>query len=298
MAKRVIALGFFDGVHTGHGRLLEKTVDIAKKTGFLPSVMTYSNHPSEILAPAPVGLINTMEERCELIRELYGIEDIIVKEFTSEYASLSCENFFEKIILNELNAGYVVAGFDFRFGKGGSGDGETLRSLCEKNGIGCEIIGAVMHGGEAVSSSRIRECIKRGDVAQAAELLGHYHCRISTVERGRRIGTEIGFPTVNQPMSGNICIPKYGVYATRVTIGEKNYFGVTNVGIAPTVTDAGIPRAETNILGFDGDLYGKRIKVEFLGFIREEKKFASKEELSKQIAADTETANSFCSALF
>ena len=298
MAKRVVALGFFDGVHTGHGKLLEKTVEIARKSGLQPSVMTYSNHPSEILAPSPVGLINTTEERCELIRELYGIEDIIVKEFTREYASLSCERFFEEIILGELDAAYVVAGFDFRFGKGGSGDGEKLRSLCSENGIGCEIIGAVMHGGEAVSSSRIRECIKLGDIAGASELLGHYHCRISTVERGRRIGTEIGFPTVNQPMEEKICIPKYGVYATRVTVGEKCFFGVTNVGTAPTVTDAGIPRAETNNLGFDGDLYGERIKVEFLGFIRAERKFTSTEELSAQIAADIETAISFHSALF
>ena len=298
MAKRVIALGFFDGVHTGHGRLLEKTVEIAERMSLVPSVMTYSNHPSEILAPTPVGLINTTEERCALIRELYGIDDIIVKEFDRKYAALSCECFFEDIILGELDAGYVVAGFDFRFGKGGSGDGEKLKSLCEKHGIGCEIIGAVMHGGEAVSSSRIRECIKLGDVEEASELLGHYHCRISTVERGRRIGTGMGFPTVNQPLGGNICIPKYGVYATRVTVGENVFFGVTNVGVAPTVTDAGIPRAETNILGFGGDLYGKRIKVEFLGFIREERKFESTEELSKQIAADIETAGSFHSTLF
>ncbi len=298
MAKRVIALGFFDGVHTGHGKLLEKTVETAKASDLVASVMTYSNHPSEILAPSPVGLINTTEERCALIRGLYGIEDIIVKEFTAEYAALSCERFFEDVILGELNAGYVVAGFDFRFGKGGSGDAEKLRSLCTEHGIGCEIIGAVMHGGEAVSSSRIRECLKLGNVDEASELLGHYHCRISTVEHGRKVGTKMGFPTVNQPMSENICIPKYGVYATRVTVGEESFPGVTNVGIAPTVTDAGIPRAETNILGFDGDLYGKRIKVEFLGFIREERKFGSMEELVRQIAADIETAGSFHSALF
>lgn len=298
MAKRVIALGFFDGVHIGHGKLLEKTVEIAKASGMIPSVMTYSNHPSEILAPIPVGLINTTDERCALIRELYGIDDIIVKEFTGEYAALSCESFFENIILGELDAGYVVAGFDFRFGKGGAGDAEKLMSLCEKSGIGCEIIGAVMLGGEAISSSRIRECIKKGDAAGAAELLGHYHCRISTVERGRRIGTEMGYPTVNQPMDKNICIPKYGVYATCVTVGGRKYPGVTNVGVAPTVTDAGIPRAETNILGFDGDLYGERIKVEFLGFIRDEKKFESMKELSAQIALDVETAGAFHSAIF
>ena len=298
MAKRVIALGFFDGVHTGHGRLLEKTVEVAGKLSLTPSVMTYSNHPSEILSPIPVGLINTTEERCALIKELYGIDDIIVKEFTNEYASLSCERFLEDVIIGELSACHVVAGFDFRFGKGGSGDAEKLCSLCEKYGIGCDIIGAVMCGGEAVSSSRIRECIKCGDVAEAGKLLGHYHCRISEVERGRRIGTKMGFPTVNQPMDGNICAPKSGVYATRVTVGEKCFFGVTNVGVAPTVAESGSLRAETYILGFEGDLYGEKIKVEFLSFIREEKKFGSMEELMRQIASDVEAASAFHSTVF
>ena len=290
MANKVIALGFFDGVHIGHGELLKRTAERAKELSFTPGVLTYSPHPSEILAKEAVGLINTTEERCEIIRRLYGISDITVKEFTREYASLSCEAFIDEILIGELSAGYVVAGFDFRFGKGGKGDAEMLRSLCKSRGIGCDIIDRVELDGDTVSSSRIRELILLGDMEGAARLLGHYHCIMSEVKHGARLGREIGFPTINQSLSEKLCIPKFGVYAAAAEIDGKLCAAVTNIGVRPTVAEGEAPRAETHIIGFSGDLYEKTVKVELVKFLRSEVKFSSVEELKEQIARDAELA--------
>ena len=290
MKNRVVALGFFDGVHIGHGALLAKTREVALRLDATASVMTYSNHPSGVLGHDAVKLINTTAERCVLMRELYGIEDIIVKEFTEEYSALSCEKFFEDIILNELCACHVVAGFDFRFGSKGKGDATRLSALAGENGLGCDIIDAVSCDGETVSSSSIRVCIKNGDMERAERLLGHPHCIISEITHGRGLGNQLGFPTVNQELESNILVPRYGVYAARVWIDGKSYGGVTNIGVRPTVAERAIPRAETNIFDFSGDLYGKTIKTELISFIRDEKKFSDIESLRRQIALDAEAA--------
>lgn len=302
MAKKVLALGFFDGVHIGHGELLRRVKEKARELSLIPSVLTYSVHPSAILEKEAVKLINTTEERCEIIRGLYGISDITVKEFTKEYASLSCESFVDEILLGELSAGYVVAGFDFRFGKGGKGDSETLHALCEGRGIGCDIIDKVELDGDTVSSTRIRELILRGDMGGAARLLGHYHCIASEIKHGASLGRKIGFPTINQELSEKLCLPKFGVYATCVEIDGKHYTGVTNIGVRPTVADGEAPRAETHIIDFDEDIYGKKVKTELVKFLREEIKFSSLEELTAQISRDcknakNEIAQNYCGIL-
>lgn len=290
MAKRVVALGFFDGVHIGHGELLKRTKERGDELSLVPSVLTYSEHPSTVLGKETVGLINTTEERCRIMRELYGIDDITVKKFTKEYASLPCEEFVDKILLEELSAGYVVAGYDFRFGKGGTGDAETLCKLCKERSIGCDIIDKVEVGGEAVSSSRIRTHITAGDMEGAAALLGHYHRVESEIVHGASLGTKIGFPTINQLLSDKLCIPKYGVYATFVEIDGKRFAGVTNIGVRPTVSEGEMPRVETHIIDFNEDVYGKTAKVELVKFIREEEKFSSPKELISQILRDKDTA--------
>ncbi len=290
MKKRVVALGFFDGVHIGHGALLEMTVQRAAEKGASAAVMTYSNHPSSVVAPATVKLVNTTEERCALIRELYSISDIIVKEFTKEYASLSGETFVEKIIKKELAACHVVAGFDFRFGKGGRCDSEDLARLCEDNGIGCDIVDAVQLHGAPVSSSRIRECIAAGEMVAARELLGHYHCIMSEVTHGAHLGKGLGFPTANQAIDEDVLCAKHGVYLSRVTVGSKTYKGVTNIGVRPTVSEKVCPRAETFIIDFSGDLYGQKIKLELVKFMRAEEKFSSIEALRDRISQDVAIA--------
>jgi len=284
--KRAVALGFFDGVHIGHGALLEKTCAVAEEYALSPCVMTYKNHPSEILLGKSVPLINTPDERCHLISSLYGITDIVMKDFTKEYAALSCEEFFENILIGELDAAHVVAGYDFRFGRGGMGDAKTLKELCLRYGLGCSIVDEVSFGGDAVSSSRIRSLLSRGLVSEANELLGHPHCTISHVIRGNGIGRTLDFPTANQRFSADILIPKYGVYASRTTVDGASLASVTNVGTRPTVSEEEEVFSETHIPDFSGNLYGKPVKVELLRFLREEKKFSSRDELLRQISQD------------
>ena len=286
MKKRVVALGFFDGVHIGHGALLEMTVRRAAEKDASAAVMTYSNHPSSVVAPSAVKLINTTEERCALIRELYGISDIIVKEFTKEYSSLSGEAFVTEIIKKELAAYHVVAGFDFRFGRGGKCDAQDLVRICADNGIGCDVVDAVELSGEPVSSSRIRECVAAGDMGAAHELLGHYHCIMSEVSHGAHLGKTLGFPTANQEIQDEVLCAKHGVYLSRVTVDGKIYKGVTNIGVRPTVSAGVRPRAETFIIDFSGDLYGREIKLELVKFMRGEEKFSSVEALRERIERD------------
>lgn len=284
--KRAVALGFFDGVHIGHGALLRRTSEAARASSLSPCVMTYSNHPSSVLSGSSVSLINTAEERASLISELYGISDIVIKDFTPEYAALPCEEFFEKILINELSAGHVVAGYDFRFGRGGSGDAEKLEKLCKEHGLGCDIIEEVTYDGAEVSSSRIRELLESGDIKKANALLGHPHCTFSEVLHGQALGKKLGFATVNQRLSAETIIPRRGVYISRVTVDGKILRGVTNVGVRPSVSNDNKISVETHILDFDGDLYGKKIKTEFIRFLRDEIKFSTQDELLRQISQD------------
>lgn len=284
--KRAVALGFFDGVHIGHGALLRRTREIAEKLSLSPCVMTYSNHPSSVLSGKCVPLINSAEEREGLIAELYGISDIVIKDFTPEYSSLCVDEFFEKILLGELSAAHVIAGYDFRFGRGGQGDAATLKALCEKHSIGCDIVDEVTFDGEEVSSSRIRTLIESGDIEYANTLLGHPHCTVSEVCHGAKLGSSLGFATANQSLSSEIIIPRHGVYISRVTADGKTFSSITNVGVRPSVSDDGKVSVETHILDFDGDLYGKKIKTEFVRFLRDEIKFSTIDELLRQISQD------------
>ena len=284
--KRAVALGFFDGVHIGHGALLRRTTEVSEKLSLSPCVMTYSNHPSSVLGEKSVPLINTAEERASLISELYDISDIVIKDFTREYANLSVDEFFEQILISELSAGYVVAGFDFRFGRGGEGDAKKLSELCAEHGLGCDIIDEVTLDGEEVSSSHIRRLLEDGDIFRANELLGHPHCTVSEIVHGQNLGTTLGFATANQSLSPEIIIPRRGVYVSRVTADGKTYPSITNIGTRPTVSDDGKVSVETHIFDFSGNLYGKKIKTEFIRFLREEKKFSTKDALLRQISQD------------
>ena len=286
MKKRAVALGFFDGVHIGHGALLTRCKEVAEKKGLSPCAMTYSRHPSEILGKNPTKLLSTQDERVKLIRDLYGIEEVIIKDFTKEYAALSPVEFVERILVDELNTGYVVVGFDFRFARNGEGDAKELLRICKDKNIGCDIVDEVKIDGETVSSSLIRSLITAGDIKKATRLLGHNHCIISEVIHGQKLGQKLSFPTINQEFAKNAELPKLGVYVSRVEVLGRTYRGITNIGVRPTVGSGERALAETHILGFSGDVYGKIAKVELCEFVREEKKFDSLEKLQEQIKKD------------
>ena len=283
----VIALGFFDGVHIGHGALLRRTAERAQQLGIKPAVVTFDRPPKEVVTGQPVALINSPQERHDLIRRLYGIEQVIFASFDEKMMTMPWQDFITEVLVKQYGAVHLVAGHDYHFGHKNEGDPEKLQQKCAELGLGCDIIPKVELHGTAVSSTLIRALIEQGDVAQAAAYLGHPHTMRQTVQHGKRLGRTIGIPTINLAVPDHVLTPKRGVYVSRVCLENgKSYPGVTNVGVRPTVSQSGIVSVETFLLGFDGDLYGQTVRLEFFRRLREERPFGSLEELKNQIQKD------------
>ena len=284
MNQTVIALGFFDGVHRGHGALLEKAVQRARELGAEPVVFTFDRPPKEVVTGKPVFLINSPEDRRGLVKRLYGIERIILAPFDREMMTLPWDAFVEQKLVRELNAVHLVAGHDHRFGHKNQGTPALLQEKCRELGLGCDIIPKVEVDGITVSSTYIRELVERGDVEEAARFLGHRHCMTQTVGHGQRLGRTIGIPTVNLTVPGHVLTPKFGVYVSRVYLPDgRSCAGVTNVGTRPTVSQGDAVSVETFLLDFDGDLYGQDIRLEYCKRLRGEVKFDSLEALREEI---------------
>lgn len=283
----VIALGFFDGVHIGHGALLRRTAERAQQLGIKPAVVTFDRPPKEVVTGQPVALINSPQERHDLIRRLYGIEQVIFAPFDEKMMTMPWQDFITEVLVKQYGAVHLVAGHDYHFGHKNEGDPEKLRQKCAELDLGCDIIPKVELHGTTVSSTLIRALIEQGDVAQAAAYLGHPHTMRQTVQHGKRLGRTIGIPTINLAVPDHVLTPKRGVYVSRVCLENgKSYPGVTNVGVRPTVSQSGIVSVETFLLGFDGDLYGQTVRLEFFRRLREERPFGSLEELKNQIQKD------------
>ena len=289
----VIALGFFDGVHRGHGALLRRTVERAAALGATPAVFTFDRPPKEVVTGHPVPLINSPEDRRALIRRLYGIEQVIMAPFDRAMMTMSWQDFITSLV-EQYGAVHLVAGHDYHFGYKNEGTPELLRSRCAELGLGCDIIPKVEYEGITVSSTYIRTLVEAGDVERAAAFLGHPHCLSQIVTHGRRIGRTIGVPTINFVLPPSVLVPDHGVYITRVTLPDGTRCpGVTNVGIRPTVSDGGTLSVETFLLDYDGDLYGQRIRLDFCRRLREEQRFPSLDALRRQILLDIDSARAY-----
>ena len=294
MNQTVIALGFFDGVHRGHGALLEKAVQRARELGAEPVVFTFDRPPKEVVTGKPVPLINSTRERQELMERLYGIEKVIVAPFDHEMMTMPWEDFLTKLLVGRCGAVHLVAGHDYHFGHKNAGDPELLQKKCRELGLGCDIIPEVVHDGITVSSTYIRTLIEAGDVERAAEFLGHRHCLSQTVRHGFRFGRTIGIPTINFTVPDHVLVPEKGVYVTRVYLPNgSSYAGVTNVGTRPTVSDSDAVSVETFLLDFQGDLYGQRIRLEYCRRLRDEEKFGSLEQLRDMIRKNIEQTRAY-----
>lgn len=290
---RSIALGFFDGIHRGHGMLMQRAKERANELHLSPAVFTFDRHPSDLYADTPVQLINSAQDRADLIHRLYGIEDVIFSHFDEAMMRMPWEDFIRKMLYQEYGARHLVCGEDFHFGYRGEGDPIRLQALCEDLGIHCDVIPLMEIDGIKVGSTYIRTLLAAGNMERAAEFLGHPHCLSHTVEHGRRIGRSIGIPTVNLTVPPHVLTPAHGVYATQVQVGTSRYPGVTNIGVRPTVDDSQRVTVETFLLDFQGDLYGKTLRVDFYRHLRSERKFASLEELKEQIHKDEASVRSY-----
>ena len=283
----VIALGFFDGVHIGHGELLKMAVRRAQERGCRSAAFTFDRSPREFVTGKPVPLLTTPAERAEIIRSQYGVQEVFVEPFDKAMMTMPWEDFIAELLIRKYHAVHLVAGHDYHFGYRNEGNPALLREYCAAHGIGCDIIAKVEHRGVTVSSTLIRALVESGEVERAAEFLGHPHAMTGTVEHGFGLGTARLFPTVNLIPHGATIIPAHGVYATKVHLENgETFLGVTNVGTRPTVGTGNGVTVETNLIDFTGDLYGQHIRVDFCLRLREEKRFSSTQALHDQIAQD------------
>ena len=270
------ALGSFDGLHLGHRQVIGNTLSAP---GLRPAVITFQQNPSFSLQKKPVPLLTTNEQKLALLEEM-GVEVVYLLPF-DRIRDMEPEDFVEALY-RVCRVRALSCGFNFRFGKNGRGDAGLLKELCREKGIELSVTPPVSVAGETVSSTRIRACLEQGDVQQAGQLLGRPFGYDFEVTHGRQLGRTWGTPTINQPFPAGYVLPRFGVYASLVEVEGQKYYGVTNIGVKPTVgSDCAL--SETWIPEFSGDLYGKKVPVELLDFIRPERKFDSLDQLKNEI---------------
>lgn len=288
-ANACVTIGNFDGVHLGHQQLFATVVEKARAIHGTSIAITFDPHPLQVLLPGGIKLISTVEQKIELI-EMAGIDVLLVVPFTREFAATSADEFVSSLLVGRLGVKEMVIGYDYAFGKGRSGNIDFLRQQGAVHGFPVTVVDAFYVNGQLVSSTRIRELIREGEMTAARQLLGRFYQIRGTVQVGKqRGGPVIGFPTANLQFDAEDLVPKHGVYVTRVICNGKCYGGILNIGYNPTFGEERLV-AETHIFDFSEDIYGKPIKVDLLKFLRSEKKFPGPAELIEQITKDVAIA--------
>jgi riboflavin kinase/FMN adenylyltransferase len=281
----VVTIGNFDGVHLGHRQIIQMAVQKARSRQGEAAAYTFRPHPQLALRPdSPVRLLSTYDEKLELLEEA-GLDVVIEEPFGREFSETPPSVFFTDVILRRISAEAVVVGYDFAFGKGREGNLQVLEKFCKDSGIEFTVVSPVKIGNEVASSSKIRQHLLAGQIAEANALLGREFSYRGIVIRGDQRGRVIGCPTANIQPADKLAIP-YGVYVTRSVVDGQVLPSVTSVGVRPTFEGANQPMVETHVLDFSQDLYGKSLEVRFVHRIRDEMKFSGVEELKAWIARD------------
>lgn len=289
-----MALGFFDGVHKGHQKVIGEALEIAEKTGAKSAVMTFDPHPSLVLGGRKEEMfyITPLQQKMDILKDM-GVEVCFIVRFTSDFAQLQPEEFISHFI-EELGVVHITAGFDFSFGAKGQGNMELMKSF--SNGrFGVSVIGKQEDEQQKISSTRIREHLKSGRVEEVCRLSGRPFQVSGTVVNGDKRGRTIGFPTANVEEDLGTFVPGRGVYAVRIHVQDELYDGVCNVGFKPTFNDPDHKKLviEVHIFDFDRDIYGERVTVDWYKRIRDEQKFSGIDELKAQIEKDKQEAIQF-----
>lgn len=287
-----VALGNFDGVHIGHRRLLDAARAAAQAVpGCASAVWTFTALAKED------SFIPTLTAPEEKLRQFAaaGVEYAIFEDFATVRGETP-ETFTREYLLSRLHAAAVVVGFNFRFGRGGTGNADQLREILARAHVPLTVVDPVMAGRAPVSSTRIRAAIADGDMETANALLGRPFSICFPVLYGNQLGRTIGLPTINQNFPAGHIIPRRGIYACICTVGARRYAGVANIGVRPSVPGDGHINCETHIIDYDGFLYGKSIRVEFCHRLRDERKFPSIEALKTAIRADVQSTRTYFAA--
>ena len=289
----VIALGFFDGVHLGHGALLKKTAERARELGTAPAAFTFDRSPKEFVTGVPVPLLTTAQERAELMRRIYGVGTVFVEPFDRTMMTMPWEDFITELLVKKYHAVHLVAGHDFRFGHKNEGSPERLREKCRALGVGCDVIPEIQLDGQCISSTAIRALLRSGDCKSAARLLGHGQLVTGTVQKGAGRGAGLGFPTANLPFSPDVLVPAFGVYRAEAELDGRRYPACVNIGVHPTLGALSAPVLEANLIGFSGDLYGKELAIWLEDHIRGELRFESVQALRDRVLYDRQLVADF-----
>ncbi len=281
--QTIIALGFFDGVHLGHGALLRRTAALAAQTGRRALALTFDRSPGK-----DGRLLTSVADRVRLIRSLYGVASVEVLPFTEAFMHLPWQDFLE-LLVRDYGAAHLVCGWDYRFGWRGEGDAQALTDWCAAHGLGCDVIPPLVIEGITVSSTYLKELVETGDLETALRFYGHPHTLSGSVQPGRHLGHTLGFPTANLLPAPELVLPRDGVYAVKAETDGQSFVGVCNVGTRPTV--GGHRRTvETWLDGFAGDLYGRPLTVDFYKLLRPEQTFSSLETLRAQVYQDRQAS--------
>lgn len=281
-----VALGNFDGLHIGHQILINTMTKSARERNLKSAVLLFKNHTRTVTKDLKSGILTNYKQKIDILDDL-GVDIVYTMDFNRDIMKLSCESFVENILVKKLRAKLVVIGFNYKFGYKASGDSIYLAKLGEKYGFEVIVLGPVYENGIIVSSTIIRKLIKNAKIKEATNLLGKPYTINGIVVDGKKRGTTMGFPTANLKLDSNYLIPKFGVYKTNTIFEGNKYLSITNVGKNPTFEGENIS-IETHILNFNENIYGKKISVEFIDFIRDEKRFTNKDALKDQVMKDIE----------
>jgi len=284
-----LTIGNFDGVHLGHSKIVDEVKNFAKEKNLLSAILTFEPHPISFFKSdrAKDFRITSLSQKLKIFAEK-EIDRAIILPFNQKIAAIKAEDFIEQILVKALNVKHLSVGYDFIFGQNREGNFQLLQQASKKFGFELNQISALKESEQICSSSLIRKFISEGKIVEANRFLGRNFTICGNVTSGRKLANQLGFPTANLLAKPHIIKPKFGVYKTLTFIPSlgKKFPSIANFGVKPTIAGDLIPLLETHILNFDQNIYGKKIEVEFLDFVREEKKFGSLDELKEQIKKD------------
>ncbi len=292
--KTVVTVGSFDGLHIGHQKILKKLIQLSKDINGTNVLLTFEPHPRSVIAKDfDLKILTTLDEKISYL-EKFGIENLIVQNFTLEFSQMTSEEFMKEILVNDIDVSHIVIGHDHKFGKDRLGDEEKLKEFGRQYNFNVTSVEAEVVDGQVVSSTKIRKALNEGNIDKVNLFLGRNYNISGKIIEGTKRGRELGFPTANIKLNNEKkAVPKNGVYVVSCILNDKNYFGIMNIGTRPTFENSNQTMFEVNLFDFNGNIYGEDIEVHFLKYIRDEKKFESKEDLINQIKQDIKKAKEF-----
>ncbi|MCX7875189.1 MAG: bifunctional riboflavin kinase/FAD synthetase [Melioribacteraceae bacterium] len=298
-SKSVVTVGSFDGLHLGHKKIINELLTTAKKNNETNFVVTFDPHPRSVLSQySEVNILTSLDEKKMILSDL-GVENLFIIHFTREFSQLSSEDFIKKFLVEKLNASHIIIGHDHKFGKDRLGDENKLREIGNKLGFTVSSVQPECIDDITISSTKIRNFLFNGELEKANLFLGRNYSICGIVVKGSQRGRTLGFPTANVQIDDvKKAFPKVGVYITKCFLKDEIKYGVMNIGFRPTFENKHELVPEVFILDFNRDIYGEKIRVEFIKRLRDEKKFNSKEELINQIEIDKKEAEKIASQNF